>query len=92
MCEKRRKDVIAMALSVSIKVLRQKSLMSQITFAKELNVSPTTVNRWETGKVKPNLTAMKAIKTFCEQNGYSYSDIEKEWLDYENAIQWSEEK
>ena len=81
-----------MALSVSIKVLRQKSLMPQITFAKELNVSPTTVNRWETGKVKPNLTAMKAIKTFCEQNGYSYSDIEKEWLDYENAIQWSEEK
>ena len=63
-----------------------------MTFAKELNVSPTTVNRWETGKVKPNLTAMKAIKTFCEQNGYSYSDIEKEWLDYENAIQWSEEK
>ena len=67
-----------MALSVSIKVLRQKSLMSQMTFAKELNVSPTTVNRWETGKVKPNLTAMKAIKTFCERNGYSYSDIENE--------------
>ena len=81
-----------MALSGSTKVFRKKSLMSQMTFAKELNVSPTTVNRWETGKVKPNLTAMKAIKTFCERNGYSYSDIEEEWLSYENAIQWSEEK
>ena len=92
MCEKWRKDVNAVALSMSIKVLRQKSLMSQMTFAKELNVSPTTVNRWETGKVKPNLTAMKAIKTFCERNGYPYSDIEKEWLSYKNDIQWSEEK
>ena len=81
-----------MSLPVSIRVLRQKSLMSQMTFAKELNVSPTTVNRWETGKVKPNLAAMKAIKIFCEKNDYPYSDIEREWINYENAIQWSEEK
>ena len=78
-----------MSLPLSIKVLRQKSLMSQTMFAKELNVSPTTVTRWETGKVKPNLSAMQAIKTFCERNGYPYSDIEEEWLNYENAIQRS---
>lgn len=53
------------AICVSIKVMRYKSLMSQTTLAKEFDVPPTTINRWETGKVKPNLAAMKAIKTFC---------------------------
>ncbi len=77
---------------MSIRALRQKSLMLQVIFAKELDVSPTTVNRRETGRLNPNLAAMKAIKSFCEQNDYPYSDIEKEWPNYENAIQWSEEE
>lgn len=69
-------------LSDEIKKTRQKSFLTQTEFAKEIGVSFSTVNRWESGKGKPNLTAMKAIKEFCLKNGFSYSDIEFEWLNY----------
>lgn len=54
----------------------------QDAFANELNVSVSTINRWETGKVKPNLTAMKNLKDFCERHSLSYEDIEKEWFEF----------
>ena len=69
-----------MQLSTLIKVTRQKAFMSQEAFAKELNVAVSTINRWETGKSKPNLTAMKNIKLFCETNHLPYDEIEKEWF------------
>ena len=69
-----------MTLSEVIKVTRQKALMSQEDFAKAIDVSLASVNRWECGKSRPNLTAMKAIKKFCENNQLSYEDIEKEWI------------
>lgn len=71
-----------MQLSNNIKILRQKSLMTQEDFAKELGVSPSTVNRWETGKSRPNLTAMKKLKSFCSKNGLPYERIETEWLSH----------
>ena len=69
-----------MQLSNSIKMLRQKMLITQEDFAKELGVSPSTVNRWETGKARPNLTAMKKLKSFCSRNDLPYERIETEWL------------
>ena len=69
-----------MQLSEILKMTRQKAFLSQKAFAKELSVSVSTINRWETGRVKPNLTAMKNIKAFCEKNALSYEDIEKEWF------------
>ena len=47
-------------LSEQIKKARQKAFLSQDAFAKELGVAYSTINRWETGKSKPNLSAMKA--------------------------------
>lgn len=38
-----------MKLSDKIRVLREKFLMTQEDFAKELGVASSTVNRWETG-------------------------------------------
>ena len=52
-------------LSEIIRMIRQKAFMSQEAFANELNVSVSTINCWETGKVKPNLTAMKSFMVFC---------------------------
>lgn len=69
-----------MQLGDAIKIVRQKAFLSQEAFSNEINVSVSTINRWETGKVKPNLTAMKKIKTFCEKNNLSYDDIENEWF------------
>lgn len=69
-----------MSLSKEIKMIRQRLFMTQTDFAKTLNVSYTTVNRWETGKARPNLCAMKKLKEFCEKNGVDYSSTETAWL------------
>ena len=60
--------------------------MTQEAFAKEMNVSVITINRWETGRCKPNLTAMKKLKTFCDTNNLSYEVIEKAWFSVEEDL------
>lgn len=69
-----------MRLSEALRITRQKAFLSQEMFADELHVSVSTINRWETGKAKPNLSALKNIKQFCEKNNLSYETIEKEWF------------
>ena len=67
-------------LSEIIKQSRQRAFLSQDAFANELEISVSTVNRWETGKVKPNLSALKKLKLFCEKYNLSFDEIEKEWF------------
>ena len=67
-------------LSDELRKIRQKTLLSQTDFAKAIGVSYSTINRWETGKSKPNIAAMRNIKAFCEQQKLSYETIENEWL------------
>lgn len=67
-------------VSDTIKKTRQRIFLSQEEFAKELNVSVSTINRWETGKAKPNLTAMKKLKCFCKKNNLKFDELESEWL------------
>lgn len=69
-----------MALHELLRTMRKRALLSQEDFAKELNVSTGTINRWENGKTKPNITAMKKIKAFCEVNSLPFEEIESEWL------------
>ena len=57
-----------MTFAEELKRTRQRTFLSQGAFAKEVNVSFSMVNRWESGKTKPNLIAMKNIKEFCEKN------------------------
>lgn len=71
-----------MQLSETLKKTRQKAFLSQEEFANILNVSVSTINRWENGKVRPNLSAMKNIKLFCEKNNLPYDEIETKWFDY----------
>ena len=68
-----------MSLSDTIKETRQKLFMSQEDFAAAIHVSVATINRWENGRSKPNLTAMKNIKIFCEQNNLPFERLESEW-------------
>lgn len=68
-----------MSLSDTIKHTRQKLFMSQEDFATAIRVSVATINRWENGRSKPNLTAMKNIKAFCEENNLPFDTIENEW-------------
>lgn len=69
-----------MAFSADIKIIRQKSLMSQEAFAQALGVSFTTVNRWESGKSKPSYKTMKMIDDFCKANKIDF-DITKEFME-----------
>ena len=64
-----------MALHELMRTMRKKE-----NFAKKLNVSVGTINRWENGKTKPNITAMKKIKAFCEGKAIPFEEIEPEWL------------
>lgn len=69
-----------MKISDSIRIARQNLFLSQEELAKELKVSVCTVNRWEMGKARPNNTAMKRIKTFCESNKIDFDTIKTAWL------------
>ncbi len=69
-----------MTFAEELKRTRQRTFLTQGAFAKEVNVSFSTVNRWESGKTKPNLIAMKSIKEFCERNNVNYSKLEELWL------------
>lgn len=69
-----------MELPEEIKRIRQRSLLTQIDFAKEVKVAFSTVNRWECGKAKPNINAMKSIKEFCLNHDIDYSTVEEAWL------------
>lgn len=69
-----------MRLSETLKMTRQKAFLSQEAFSKEIGVSVSSINRWETGKSKPNLSAMKKLKDFCQKYELSYTEIESEWF------------
>ena len=49
--------------------MNETNFMSVDDVARELGVSFSSVNRWEGGRAKPNLAAMKKIKDFCEKEG-----------------------
>lgn len=71
-----------MGFPEEIKRIRQRCFLTQQDFAKEIQVAFSTVNRWEGGKAKPNLNAMKNIKEFCLKNDIDYASVEEAWLDY----------
>lgn len=72
-------------LSSEIKLIRQKALMTQMEFASQLNVSFSTINRWETGKSIPSLSTLKSLKQFCTVNNIPFENLETEWLKKSNA-------
>ena len=69
-----------MEFATEIKIIRQKAFMTQEEFAKNLNVAFSTVNRWESGKTHPNMTAMKQLKAFCDDNDISFKELQEVWL------------
>ena len=53
--------------------------LSQAEMAEELGVAFATVNRWESGKCKPNYSAQRAFAEFCKKR-----NIDIETLEYLN--------
>ena len=48
-----------------VKSVREQLELSQEDLARELGISFATVNRWETGKVKPSKLAKTQFDSFC---------------------------
>ena len=71
-----------MGFPEEIRRIRQRCLLTQTEFSAEVHVAFSTVNRWEAGRSKPNINAMKNIKAFCLKNGLEFSILEEAWLDY----------
>ena len=70
-----------MGFTEELKSIRQHSFLSQEAFARELDVSFSSVNRWERGRSKPNMTAMKRIKSFCKAHSINFSGLESKWFE-----------
>ncbi len=66
-----------MEFSKAIKFVRKNLKMSQTQMAEALNVSYTTINRWENGKVEPSKLAQKSFIDFCENNFIDLSNSDE---------------
>lgn len=56
--------------------IRAKLNISQTELANKLNVSFSTINRWETGKVMPTRKAILALNLFCKDNEIDIDESE----------------
>ena len=51
----------------SIKELREKMILSQTEFAKELDVSFASVNRWENGQFEPTIKVKRKLAPYFKK-------------------------
>lgn len=59
-----------------VKIVRKKFYLSQEMMAKELGVAFATVNRWESGRCKPNYNAQRAFANFCKAHCIDVETLE----------------
>lgn len=57
-----------MTFSEFVVFVRKKMNLSQKQLASAINVSYSTINRWENGHVVPSNLAVKSFYFFCENN------------------------
>lgn len=74
-----------MTFASGIKDVRERCLLSQDAFAKELGVAFSTVNRWENGKAVPNYIKMRRITRFCEGHGIEWQELNDAWKESRNV-------
>ena len=58
-----------MNYSKNIKLLREKLLLTQEEFAKLLDVSFSSVNRWERGHYDPTIKVKRKLRKLFVENG-----------------------
>lgn len=67
-----------MNFGVLIKCVRKELGISQEQLARELNISFSTVNRWENGKSNPSQMAKELFYNFCANNDVDIKKMKKE--------------
>ena len=63
-----------MTYKEAVKKLRIKMLLTQEEFAKLLEVSFATINRWETGKYVPTIKARRKLQPYFEKNNITIDE------------------
>lgn len=58
-----------MSFSEILKSIRKQKKYTQEQFARELNVSFSTINRWENGRTEPSILAKMRLLEYCKKNG-----------------------
>ncbi|MDL2288240.1 helix-turn-helix domain-containing protein [Oscillospiraceae bacterium OttesenSCG-928-F05] len=64
-----------MDFSDIVKIAREKSGFSQEELARALNVSFSTINRWENGKTHPNKLTEAVFFEFCNRQGLEIENL-----------------
>ena len=60
-----------MTIAEILKSIRSEMAISQETLARDLNVSFSSLNRWENEKSKPSRLAIKQLKDYASKNNVS---------------------
>lgn len=66
-----------MTFGEKVKKARYKLFLSQHAMAERLNVSFSTVNRWERGHSEPNFKAQAEFDKLCKENNISFTENER---------------
>lgn len=66
-----------MKISEKLVRIRAELNLSQEALAKELNVSFTSINRWENEKTVPSRKTQMMIDTYCEEKNIKITDTER---------------
>lgn len=70
-----------MKWSIPIKKLRKEMKLTQNGFAKELDVSSSSIGRWEKGKGKPNEKTISILTKLCNRFRIPFRDEDDLFLD-----------
>lgn len=62
---------------MDIKKIRQALFLTQVEFAKKLEVDVSSVSFWEVGKYKPTLKHQRKIIEICQENKLDIKDFIK---------------
>lgn len=69
--------MVSVSYTYIIKTLRKKLNLSQEQLARMLNVSFSTINRWENGKSQPSQMARELINQLCIREKINMDSIGK---------------
>lgn len=64
-----------MSIDEVLKTIRKELSISQEQLARDLNVSFTTLNRWENNRSKPSRLASIQIRVYCLEKGIAQDII-----------------
>ena len=75
-----------MTFGEQVKFVREKLYLSQESLAKELKVSFSSVNRWESKGIEPRWESKRVFYSFCEARGIKIPGIDLSTSDIINKL------